>query len=125
MEQAERTRAPTHPYVRSDRVEGTAVYAADGSRIGKIRYLEIEKVSGQVVYAITCFNALWAIRADTHTIPWSKLTYDPQLHGFRTDITKDQLRNAPEFSRGEEFDWTEEERERLHRHWHSPPYGGT
>jgi len=124
MEQAERTRAPTHPYIRSDRVEDTAVYAADGSRIGTIKHLEIEKVSGQVVYAITSFRSFLAVRADTHTIPWSKLTYDPQLHGFRTDITKDQLRNAPEFSRGEEFGWTEQERERLRRHWDSLPFGG-
>ena len=79
MEQAERTQAPTHPYIRSDRVEGTAVYAADGSRIGTIKYLEIEKVSGQVVYAITSFNSFLAVRADTHTIPWSRLTYDPHL----------------------------------------------
>jgi hypothetical protein len=124
MEPAERTRAPTHPYIRSDRVEGTAVYAADGARIGTVKHLEIEKVSGQVVYAITSFRSFLAVRADTHKIPWSKLTYDPQLHGFRTDITKDQLHNAPEFSRGEEFGWTEQERERLRRHWDSPPKGG-
>src|SRR3954451_2644376 len=110
MEQAERTRAPTHPLIRSDRVEGTPVYAADGSRIGKIKHLEIEKVSGQVVYAITCFNALWAIRADTHTIPWSKLTYDPQLHGFRTDTTRNQLRTPPESSRAENSDGPKEKR---------------
>jgi hypothetical protein len=116
---------PAHPYVRSDRVEGTAVYAADGSRIGTIKYLEIEKVSGRIIYAITSFNAFLAVRADTHTIPWSKLTYDHQLHGYRTDITQEQLHNAPEFSRGEEFDWVEQERGRLHRYWHSPPYGGT
>jgi sporulation protein YlmC with PRC-barrel domain len=124
MEQVERTQAPAHPYIRSDRVEGTAVYAADGSRIGTIKYLEIEKVSGQVVYAITSFTSFLSVRADTHTIPWSKLEYDPQLHGYRTDITQDQLHNAPEFSRGDEFDWPEQERERLHRYWHSPPYGG-
>ena len=91
---------------------------------GEQAYLEIEKVSGQVIYAITSFNSFVAVRADTHTIPWSKLKYDPQLHGYRTDITKDQVHNAPEFSRGDEFDWPEQERERLHRYWHSPPYGG-
>ena len=78
-----------------------------------------------IIYAITSFNAFLAVRADTHTIPWSKLKYDPQLHGYRTEITQEQLHNAPEFSRGEEFDWVEQERERLHRYWHSPPYGGT
>jgi hypothetical protein len=124
MAQAEPSAVPSHPYIRSDRVEGTAVYSTDGNRIGSIKYLVIEKVSGQVLYAITSFNALIAIRADTHTIPWSKLKYDSKLHGFRTDITRDQLHNAPEFSRGGEFDWSEQERERLHRYWHSPPFGG-
>ena len=124
MEQAERTQAPAHPYIRSDRIEGTAVYAADGSRIETIKYLEIENVSGQVVYAITSINSFLSVRSDTHTIPCSKLTYDPQLRGYRTDITQEQLHNAPEFSRGDEFDWPEQERERLHRYWHSPPYGG-
>src|SRR3954447_5691620 len=55
MAQTDSTTAPSHPYIRSDRVEGTAVYDADGSRIGTIKHLEIEKVSGQVVYAITSF----------------------------------------------------------------------
>jgi sporulation protein YlmC with PRC-barrel domain len=124
MAQAESSAAPSHPYIRSDRVEGTGVYDTDGGRIGTVKYLVIEKLSGQVVYAITSFNILLAIRADTHTIPWNKLKYDAQLHGYRTDITADDLRNAPEFSRGNEFDWSEQERERLHRYWHSPPFGG-
>ena len=124
MAQMESTRAPSHPFIRSDRVEGAAVYDADGGRIGTIKYLEIDKVSGQVAYAITSFSGWIAVRADTHTIPWSKLKYDPQLHGYRTDITQSELHHAPEFSRGDEFDWSEEERERLHKYWRSPPYGG-
>ena len=43
MAQAEEPRVTVHPYIRSDRVEGTAVYNADGKRIGTIKYLEIEK----------------------------------------------------------------------------------
>ena len=124
MEQVERSTAPAHPYIRSDRIEGTAVYDAAGNRIGTIKYLEIDKASGQVIYAITSFSFFVAVQADTHTIPWSKLTYDQQVRGYRTDITKEQLRNAPDFNRAEEFDWSEQERARLHRYWHSPPYGG-
>jgi hypothetical protein len=32
-------------------------------------------------------------------MPWSKLTYDTSLGGYRTDITEDQLRGAPAFTR--------------------------
>lgn len=113
--------SPAHPYVRSDRVEGTAVYAADGSRVGTIKYLEIDKVSGQVVYAITSFKRFLAVQSETHTIPWSTLIYDQKLHGYRADITQDQLQNAPEFSRGNEFDWVKQEREKLYSYWETTP----
>jgi hypothetical protein len=29
---------------------------------------------------------------EEHAVPWSKLTYDTILGGYRTDITEDQLR---------------------------------
>ena len=112
-----------HPYIRSDRVEGTDVYGADRNRIGKIKYLEIEKKSGRIVYAITSFNSLFVVGANTHTIPWDRLKYDPRLHGYITGITKEELHEAPELSRGNEFDWSEQERERLDKYWSSIPYG--
>jgi hypothetical protein len=37
-----------HPFIESDRVEGTVVYDAQGDHIGTIERLMIEKVSGQV-----------------------------------------------------------------------------
>jgi hypothetical protein len=31
---------------------------------------------------------------EEHTIPWSKLTYDTNLDGYRIDIAEEQLRGA-------------------------------
>jgi hypothetical protein len=45
--------SPVHPFIESDRVEGTHVYSVDGDHIGTIKRLVIEKVSGQVAYAVT------------------------------------------------------------------------
>ena len=56
MDQVTKTQAPAHPYIRSDRVEGTAVYATDGSRIGTIKYLEIEKVTAAKRVAAAWFS---------------------------------------------------------------------
>jgi hypothetical protein len=39
-----------------------------------------------------------------YPIPWSALTYDTGLGGFRTGITEEQLRDAPEFS---DDSWTD------------------
>src|SRR5215212_7822146 len=41
----------TRRYIESDRVEGTAVYDARGHRVGVVKRLIIEKVSGQGEHA--------------------------------------------------------------------------
>lgn len=38
------------PLIESDRVEGTYVYDPNGSHIGTIKRLMIEKISGKVAY---------------------------------------------------------------------------
>ena len=111
------------PLIESDRVEGTAVYDAAGRQIGSIRRLMIEKLSGQVAYAVLSFGGFLGIGADEHAIPWSKLDYDTGLGGYRTDITEERLRGAPSFSRDPAHDWSDREREReLHDYWKSKYY---
>ncbi len=120
MTQTDTSSAPSHPLIESDRVEGTAVYDANGNRIGTIKRLVIEKVSGHVVYAVTSFGGLLGFGAETHTIPWEQLHYDAALGGYKTNITVDQLRNAPEFSRSDEALLSGHEREELSRYYLEP-----
>jgi len=48
------------PLIESDRVEGTTVYDREGNDIGSIKRLMIEKLSGQVAYAIMSLVDSWA-----------------------------------------------------------------
>lgn len=113
------------PLIESDRVEGTTVYSMDGSDIGTIKRLMIDKISGKVAYAVMSFGGFLGLGADEHTIPWSKLDYDTSLGGYRTDITEGQLRGAPTFYRDDDYDWNDREREReLHDYWRTPFYWG-
>ena len=114
------------PLIESDRVEGTTVYDPRGTNIGSIKRLMIEKISGKVAYAVLSFGGFLGIGEEEHTIPWSKLTYDTNLGGYRTDITEEQLRGAPSFSRDLDYDWSDRRREQeLHDYWRTPYYGGT
>jgi hypothetical protein len=79
------------PLIESDRVEGTTVYDPQGNNIGSIKRLMIEKISGRVAYAVMSFGGLLGVGTEEHPIPWSKLTYDTNLGGYRTDITESQL----------------------------------
>ena len=103
MAEIDTASTPSHPLIESSRVEGTAVYDASGKQIGTIKRLVIEKVSGNVAYAVTSFSAFLGVGSEAHTIPWKQLHYDLNLQGYRTNITEEQLRNAPEYSRRDDY----------------------
>jgi sporulation protein YlmC with PRC-barrel domain len=112
------------PLVESHRVEGTRVHDAQGKQVGTIRYLVIEKASGRVVYVVVTFGGFLKVGSQLHSIPWEKLKYDVRLHGYRTDITEEQLRRAPA-SIGDEKLWCDQKREREVRdYWDVPPFRG-
>jgi PRC-barrel domain len=107
-----------NPLIESDRVEGTAVYDFNGQQIGTIRRLMIEKVGGRVIYAIMEFGGLLGIGTDEYAVPWSKLEYDTTLAGYMTDITHEQLKHAPEFSRNQDYDLSDPQSQRdLHDYY--------
>jgi hypothetical protein len=111
------------PLIESDRVDGTNVYDPNGSHLGSIKRLMIEKVSGRVAYAVMSFGGFLGIGEEEHAIPWKKLVYDNSLGGYRTDITEKQLSGAPAYSRDRNYDWSDRNREReLHDYWRSPYY---
>jgi hypothetical protein len=101
---------PKHPLIASDRVEGTAVFSRDERQIGTIKSVMIEKVNGRVKYAVMTFVEPYGREDEIYVIPWSKLTYDMNVHGYHTDLTEFHLKDAPRFSVNEEIDWA-------HRHW--------
>src|SRR5690349_16083508 len=49
-------RSSSKPVIESDRVEGTAVFDPEGNRVGTIKRLIIEKVSGRVIYVDVTFG---------------------------------------------------------------------
>jgi hypothetical protein len=97
--------------IGSDKVEGTYVYDAKGEHIGSIERVMIEKVSGQVAYAVLSFGGFLGIGNEYYPIPWASLKYDTGLGGYRTNITEQQLYGAPKYT-GESWDWEDRERGR-------------
>ena len=111
------------PLIESDRVEGTTVYDPQGNNIGSIKRVMIEKIGGRVAYAVMSFGGFLGMGSQEHAIPWSKLTYDTNLGGYRTDITEKQLGGAPAFARDRDWDWSDRSREReLHDYYRAPYY---
>ena len=97
--------------IGSDKVEGTAVYDANGEHIGSIERVMIGKRNGQVSYAVLSFGGFLGIGSDHYPIPWDALKYDTNLEGYRTNITDAQLKGAPKYQ-GDTWDWEDRERGR-------------
>jgi len=125
------TRSSSKPLIESNRVEGTKVYDPNGTSIGTIKHLMIDKVSGKIAYAVMTFGGFLGMGAEEFTVPWDKLNYDTGLGGYRTDITEAQLRGAPKFVSEVDDDYALQERNHerrraeeraLHEYWRSSYY---
>ena len=110
--------------IGSDKVEGTAVYGADGNKIGSIERVMIEKVGGKVAYAVLGFGGFLGIGDDHYPLPWQTLTYNTDLGGYQVPITNDQLSGAPKYGRNEEWDWEDRNRARTINDYYGVPYAG-
>src|SRR5688500_5227972 len=117
---ASATQHPNHQLISSEDVEGTDVYDSTGKNIGEVDHLMIDKLSGRVAYAVMSFGGFLGLGHSHYPVPWSALNYDTSLNGFRTNVTEEQLRDAPEFS---DDSWQDREWEvRTHKHYRAPQY---
>src|SRR5580765_2208184 len=109
-----------HGLISSEDVEGTNVYDMKGTKIGDVDHLMIDKVSGRVRYAVMSFGGFLGLGHSHYPVPWGALKYDTSLGGFRTNITEQQLKDAPAFS---DDTWGDRDWEsRTHKHYSAPSY---
>lgn len=117
--------AKPHTLIASDRIEGTAVRRANGEKIGNIERLMIDKLTGNVSYAILSFGGFLGIGSNLLPLPWTRLKFNRRLDAYQLDIDDDELKRAPSFNANEDFDWGDRPQEEdLHRFYGVPPYWG-
>lgn len=87
--------------ISADKVQGTAVYQADGERVGTVDSIMLNKRSGKVAYAVMSFGGFLGIGEKYHPLPWDSLTYDTDKGGYNIGYSAEQLRGGPSYSRDE------------------------
>jgi hypothetical protein len=78
--------------IGSDKVEGTAVYGADRTKIGSIERVMIDKQSGKVSYAVLSFGGSNSVHI--------------------TGVTEAQLKGAPKYGNDNAWNWGDATRTR-------------
>jgi hypothetical protein len=60
----------------------------------------IDKVSGQVRYAVLEFGGFLGMGTDRYPIPWKVLKYSTEKGGYLVPLDKALLENAPKYAEG-------------------------
>ncbi|HTV77842.1 MAG TPA: PRC-barrel domain-containing protein [Steroidobacteraceae bacterium] len=94
MTSSERT---TGTVISSDKVEGATVYNTAGEKLGSIDDLMIDKISGQIRYAVLEFGGFLGIGTDRYPVPWTMLKFDTDKGGYRVPLDKERLNGAPKY----------------------------
>jgi sporulation protein YlmC with PRC-barrel domain len=102
---AQNASAITHNLIASDRIEGTPVRRSNGKKIGTIQRLMIDKLSGNVAYAVLSFGGFVGMGQKHLPIPWARLKYDLVQEAYALDLTDEEISRAPAYEADEEFDW--------------------
>ncbi len=113
-----------HAIISSDRVEGTSVYNESGEKLGSIDDLMIDKVSGEVRFAVLEFGGFLGMGTERYPLPWSALKYDMTKEGYVVRISKEQLKGAPHYPDGERPEYTPTYGRQVHDHYSIDRYPG-
>lgn len=111
------TFASTSNVISSERVEGTSVYNQAGDKLGSIDDLMIDKLSGQVRYAVLEFGGFLGIGTDRYPLPWNMLKYDTSMDGYVVPLDKNTLEGAPRYTAEEVPDYTADYNRRVNDYY--------
>jgi hypothetical protein len=110
-----------HELISSARVEGTPVFDPVGEKLGTIHSVMIHKRSGQVAYVLLSFGGILGVGRHVYPIPWERLTYHEDRHGYVVEISRQQLESAPKLDLDSDARPREAETS-MYTHWDTTPY---
>jgi sporulation protein YlmC with PRC-barrel domain len=88
-------RKESYDVIAADKVEGTAVYNMAGEKVGTIKNIMIDKLSGKVVYATMASGGVLGVGTKYYALPWNVLKYNTDLGGYQLDIDREKLEAGP------------------------------
>jgi hypothetical protein len=75
---------------------------------------------------VMSFGGFMGIGEDYYPLPWSLLTYNPKLEGYEVNISEQQLKGAPKYSKHESWDWSDRARgQKVYDYYGVRPYWGS
>ena len=106
--------------LETSKVPGTPVFNTADEEIGAVDELVIDTTNGKVRYGVMSFGGMLGMGKSHFPIPWLAMKWNAALGGYVTEITADQLKNAPDF---DPAFWSDRDWEtKVHKHYGAPGY---
>jgi sporulation protein YlmC with PRC-barrel domain len=109
-------------FLTDEEIIGADVFNPEGSLLGQINDLIIDRHTGHVRYVVIDFGDFVSEGSlgSLYPVPWPMLSYEAAKEQYTLEVTETQLRNAPEYD-DESFEDRDWER-RTHAHYKAWPY---
>src|SRR5437870_4352383 len=85
------------PLVTADKVQGRAVVDRQGERLGAIKDIYIDKITGQVEFVSLAHGGVLGVGSKVHPLPWRILDFDPGRQAFVVDLDREFLKTSPAY----------------------------
>ncbi len=115
-----------HDLILGAKVKGAAVFDESGEKVGHIDDIAIDKLTGEVAYAILGVGGFFGVGETYHPLPWDVLTFDRELGGYVLPLTRHALESAPGYTLAELADISDNDagyRDRVYAYYE--PFGAT
>lgn len=108
--------------VSTDDVIGVKVKNHAGEKLGEIKKLVLDKITGQVCYVTLSVGGFLGMGEKYVAVPWKALNYDKNQNSFVLNVDKSKLENAEGLANNWS-DWGNKKwGEDLHHYYGLPPY---
>ena len=95
----------TSRLISSEKVTGTSVENTKGDSLGHIEEIMIDKISGQVGYAVLNYGSFLGMGGKLFALPWDILKYDTRRSAYVVGIPEERLKGGPSYDVGTEPNW--------------------
>ena len=85
--------------VSASAMTGQALFDRSGAKLGVIKDVFVNRVSGQVEFVIGATGGFLGVGEKFHPLPWSALSYNMTPEGYVVSVSKEAIRAAPAYDR--------------------------
>ncbi len=102
------TTVKSQQVVATKDVIGKSVINQEKENLGKIEEIVLDKLSGEVRYAVLSFGGFLGMGSDFYALPWKTLDYCKDEEAFIINVDKEKLKSASGFNKDQWPEFSDE-----------------